>query len=496
MANQKNQSGRFGGFFNKVKSFFARIWSGLRFGGGKTRNFIVKHPFPAFFSALAILIILIILGNTIFKPKPVEEKPTNPVKTVHTFNLGTAPKVTVQGKVEKGGVIQIVAQMGGIVNSVNVNEGTAVYKGQVLVNLATNYQGGNALSLSRQIAQNQNDLAQQTYDEQKQTIEKNREVAQKTDENSDQLRDIQNQSLDESRSLLDLNDSIVASLNSNLQQLEASGSGTANSAAVLQTQSSIAQTQAGINQLRSAIRNTEYTSASDRPPAQLSDLQREITLSQLDVQEKSLEMNKQIAQIQYQLALVNEANMYPATPFAGTVERVFVSPGQSIKAGDVLAVVTASSGDTIKVDALVGESVAKNLSVTEDSQIVVNNKTISMHPNYISTEATSGQLYSVIFVIDDSYSNLFTDGSYVSVSLPVGTPDSSGIVPFVPIDSVFQTQDEADVYVVQGNKAVVKKVTLGDVQGRFVAVTQGLGQNDQVITDRNVVDGDQIEIAQ
>jgi hypothetical protein len=96
----------------------------------------------------------------------------------------------------------------------------------------------------------------------------------------------------------------------------------------------------------------------------------------------------------------------------------------------------------------------------------------------------------------DAYSALFTEGNYVTVDIPVGAPDSSGITPFVPVDSVFQTQDESYVFIVQDNHAAAKKVRLGSVQGQFVSVEEGLGNNDQVITDRNVVEGDQVQVTQ
>jgi hypothetical protein len=65
-------------------------------------------------------------------------------------------------------------------------------------------------------------------------------------------------------------------------------------------------------------------------------------------------------------------------------------------------------------------------------------------------------------------------------------------VPFIPLDAVFQTQDQSYVFVIQGGKAVSKSITTGQVVGGQVEVTSGLENKDQVILDRNVVAGDTV----
>ncbi len=76
----------------------------------------------------------------------------------------------------------------------------------------------------------------------------------------------------------------------------------------------------------------------------------------------------------------------------------------------------------------------------------------------------------------------------------MGAPKTSAAVPFVPLDSVFQTQDQAYLFVAKNGKAVSRKVKLGSVLGRFVEIESGLNNSDQVILDRNVIDGDSVKI--
>jgi biotin carboxyl carrier protein len=318
-------------------------------------------------------------------------------------------------------------------------------------------------------------------------------VAERTDASADQLRDISNRSLDESRSLLDLNESLLSSLNGGISQAT-------DSAEIGQLNGQKAQLLSAVNLLKQSIRNAEFSSASDKPPAQLSDLQRELTLKNLDIQEKSLEANKQISNLSLLASQITEAQMYPTAPFAATIERVHVRVGEAVNPGTVLETLNQTTDDIV-LNAKVPAATAKNLSKFEKSIIHVGNeqsssssRTLELEPFYVSSEATDGQMYSVLYVLGDEYKELFTDKSFVQVDIPVGAPDTNSVVPFIPLDAIFQTQDESIVYVVNNGKAEAKKVTLGEVQGRFVAVTDGIGANDEVILSRTVVEGDQVQV--
>lgn len=458
----------------------------------KTGPFVRRRPFVSFFAVLVLLALLILLGSTVFRAKPVEEQKGSGIKQVETFKIGTSPKVTVQAQVEKTGVIQIVAQSPGIVWGINSYEGELVNRGKSLLTLSNNYYGGNAASLQRQIAQNQYNLSKQTLDTQKELIEKQVTVAQRGDANNDELRDIANKSLEESRSLLDLNEALLGTINLNLTQYEATNSGGINEDLIFQTNSQKSQLLAAVNQLKQGIRNTELQAGTDKPPADLSNLQREITIKNLEIQAKSLLVNHEVAKLQLAIARVNEANMYPATPFKGVVEKIHVRVGESVNPGTVLATISEVEGKII-LDAKVPASTAKNLSKLQYSTIEVNGKTIEVIPSYASNEATSGQLYSVIYYIDDAYQEFFTDKQFVTVSIPVGSPDSNAIVPFIPLDAIFQTQEESIVYVVKDGKAQARKIHLGQIQGSYVAVNEGIGNEDEIILTRNVVEGDKVE---
>jgi len=85
-----------------------------------------------------------------------------------------------------------------------------------------------------------------------------------------------------------------------------------------------------------------------------------------------------------------------------------------------------------------------------------------------------------------------SDNSYVAIDIPIGTTNTSAAVPFIPLDAIYQTQDSTYVLVIKNGKAVAQKITTGDIFGNFAQITKGLGDRDQIITDRTIIAGDKV----
>lgn len=429
-----------------------------------------------------LLVLLLAVGKALQK-NPNEKPKAEIVKSVHVYNIGESPKATFQAKIEKSGVVKILAQSGGIVQSVNVREGQLVGRGQQLVSLSSNYQGGNAGSVQRQIAQTQYQNVLDTYDTQKDVLQKQRDVANATNANNQKLRDISGKSNDETKSLINANQTQLDTLNASLTADPTN----ATLAAQVNT------LQAAVNQLKASQRSLEYQASGDNPPAKLGDLQKTITQEQLDVQEKALGMNKEISRLQLSLAYVNEATMFPASPFAGVVQRVYVQPGEYVSPGTLLAVIASADIKTTAV-LTVPQQIAKVISTGEPSELLIGDKKIALTPYYVSSEATDGTLYAVFYDIPAEEQLSLTDGEYLSINVPVDTSQTPEVAPFIPIDSVYQTQENAFILVIKNGKAATKVVKPGEVFGDYVEITSGLSSGDRVILDRNVVAGDKVKV--
>ncbi len=452
--------------------------------------FIDKNPLTAFFAVLGLIFLLIIVGSILRKPK-VEEKPKAIAKDVATYSIGSAPTLKVQAQVEKSGIVKIVAQAPGIVSSINVSEGQEVAKGTVLANLSTNYQGGNAASVQRQVAAVTYQNTKDNYDTQKDLIAKQRELADKTDANADQLRDITSKSIDDTKSLLNLNQEIVSSLQSNLDTITNTNQNGANDAQILQTKQIISQYKSAVNQLLTSVRTSEYQASSDNPPANLSNLAREITQKQLDIQEKALSLSLEVSSLQLRLAQIQEATMYPAAPFAGVIERIYVNEGDAVNPGTPIALVHGEQ--TLKVIAKVTREIAQKMSVFDMATITIGGKSIKASPSYISTEATDGALYAVIFELNSEFQNSLSNKEFVTVELPVGVASTSTAVPFIPLDAIYQGTNGTYIFVVTNGKATARKIVLGDILGQYAEVKGGLQKGDQIILSRTVIEGDKVQ---
>lgn len=476
-------------FINSSKHLQKNIIAASKKFYSKGTAFIKKRPLISFLFVLGLLLIVLITGQ-LFQKRTIDSVAKQQVKSVTIFSLGEAPKATFQAKIEKSGVVKIIAQTGGVVQKISVQEGTKVWKGQQLISLASNYQGGNAGSVQRQIAQKQYQNVLDTFEQQKDVIQKQKDSVNISAENAEKMREISRKSIDETNALINANQTQLDQMKQSLDTLITTNP---NDPSIPTLQSGINQLQGGINQLRQAGRSVDYSSSNDNPPAKLENLQKDIAIKQLEVQEKGLELHKEVTRLQVSLAYINESLMYPASPFSGIVERVYVKQGQLVSPGTLLATVTATAVSATAI-LNVPEKIAKIIMQGEPSELLINDKKVAVVPYYVSSQATEGQLYSVFYDVPEGYQSDVADGEYVAIRVPVNPITVIPTDPFVPIDAVYQTQDQAFLLVEKNGKAQSKIVKLGNVYGSYVEVLSGVGSGDQIILDRNVIAGDRVKV--
>ncbi len=357
-----------------------------------------KRPVTTFSGLLLMLLGLIIISNVINKPKTAATEISLPTKKVEVYTIGQSPKITVQAQVEKSGIIRIVSLGAGVVQSINVEVGQVVGAGTNLISMSTNYQGGNVFSVQRQLAGTQYKNAKDTYKTNVELIDKQKELAEKSDQNADELRNISNQSLESARSLIGLNNEILTTLEAQQADLEASNVGGANDAAILQTKQLRSQLMSGNSQLEAGLRVSEYSGATDKIPAEISNLSKDIALKQLEIQKKALGLNLEVTRLSLTLAQINESLMYPASPVAGVVERIFVREGQVLSPGMPIAQVSGTSESLIAV-AFLNREIAQGVGQASASTLHVGNESFESVPFYVSKEATDGSLYTAQYSI-------------------------------------------------------------------------------------------------
>jgi len=439
------------------------------------------------------LLLLIILGNVLRQPKPVKKSEMITPKRVIIYRIGTAPRVHLQAQIEKSGVIQMNSLTAGVVQTIYHQPGDFVHKGDLLIGLSTNYQGGNIPALNRQLAQKQYQNTNETFPISKDLIAKQRSLANTQNTNASDLRNITNQSISETSSLIALNNDIITTLDQNLATLNSLNVGGTNNATILATKELKSQFQSANNQLNGSLRTSQYNASNTNASAQLADLQRDIALKQLDIQEKALDLNREVSRLQLQITQVNEGIMFPTAPFDAVVQRVFVKVGQAVQPGTSLLILAQpAEADPIVAMTYAPREIAQNVSMLEPSTIHFGAFTYDAFPSFITTDAIQGTLYGIYFPIPDNYSRFTTEKGYIDVEVPIGYYNTSSTMPFIPLDAVYQSQSASYVFVVVKGKAVSRVVVLGPVFGRFVNVQSGLSAGDEVIVTRTVIDGDQV----
>lgn len=476
--------------------------SGLRQRAHTLERWVVKRinkvPVQTFFILLGVCFLLIVVGNIIRRPKPAPANIAAEPKHVQVYSIGSSPRVQVTAKIEKSGVISLVAQTAGIVQAINGTDGAAVTRGIQLFTLSTNYQGGTVPSVTRQIAQKNKEFVESSFDTQKQMIDVRRDIANTGDTQADDYRNITNKSIDDTKSLILLNEEILTSLNDQLTLLESTNVGGSKDSAIMEIKQAKSGVVTGLNALKSALRTSEYTQSEDNAPARISNLTRELTNKQLDIETKALELNRELSALNLKIAIISESLMYPASPVTGVIERIHVHVGDSVNPGTVLATIKANVTTSTAI-VFVSEDLARSISRLEPSTLVIGDSRVDVLPRHISSEPTEGVLHSVVFTVPDEYAGFLANKSYLTVELPVSTPKSSASVPFVPIDAVYQTQSDAFLFVASPSTTGVymvesRTVILGPVVGSYVEVTKGVSSSDQVILDRTVSSGDVVTV--
>jgi len=465
-----------------------RITRPFRFIGSR----IDQRPFISFIILLILLTGAIVAGNYLRKPEEDTTQKTQTPKEVTLYAFDETPSIVVSAQVDKSGITKIVAASSGIVSDILVKEGQKVGKGQTLLRLSTNYSGGNIASVQRQIAQTNYQNTLDTFDKQKDVIAKQRDIAEKANTQTSELREITRMSADDTRSLVNENQSTLDSLNSQISQLTASNVDGANDAAIAQATQSRNTLEGALAQLKVGLRTADYQGNNEKAPAEIANTQKELTFRQLELQEKGLEVSRDIANLNLKLAQISESLMAPTAPFAGTVERVYVTKGQAIAPGTVLIQIngTVKSGTAV---ALVSKDIARQVSKIDSSTMMVGSHKEDVTPTYVSQEATDGALYSVNYIVPSDLLAELTDNDSVSVRIPLVTNDMNM---FVPIDSLYQSGDTTYLFIANEHDgkmyAEEKEVKLGNMNGNYSEVVEGLNKNDKVIVNRNVVSGDEI----
>ena len=473
-----------------------RVQKSFTLGVDRTKKAVSARPFVAFIAVLVLLLAVIALSSSMRTTEPEAEVQAPDPVAVQVFETGQSPRLTMTGTVEKSGIFVVTAQTGGIVQKVSVKEGAEIKRGTQLVALSGSYTGGSTQTVKRQISARNYQFELDTYDLKKEQIAKDRRTAELTSSNLTDLREISKRSIDEAKSLLGINEQILSYYEKQLSDKEKSG--TATEADLTTARKDVALSRSTVNGIRSSLRTVEYSSSNDTAPAQSQNNTREATLLGLDLREKMLDLNKDISALNLKMDRISESLLYPASTCAGIVEQIFVNVGESVSQGTPIALIRANDRQA-EINVSVPLSIAKQVSNLEPAQVTINGTVYDLYPDVITTEAATGTLGNIKFVLPESVIDALGNNQTVSVSMPLSVSEATAESLVVPLDAIYQTATTAYVYTVVTKEdgslhTQIKEVQVGEVSGTYVTTLSGLTEEDKVIVTRGVTADQEVTI--
>ncbi len=223
----------------------------------------------------------------------------------------------------------------------------------------------------------------------------------------------------------------------------------------------------------------------------LSDRQEDIQLNTLRIQDEERKVALKNTRLQLDIANRNESVLRPKAVSQSTVEQIHVRIGQFVSAGAPLATLTASK-ENITAEILIPFETALFFNPTKEALVSISGKQVALLPTFFSTSENQDGLYSVLFTLPAELAGSVSDGSFLEISLPLDSQETDGIL--VPLDALFQDQARAWTFVEENGHAKSQEVTLGSVYGNFALVTSGLDKTSRILLNRNLLDGEAVEI--
>jgi len=234
----------------------------------------------------------------------------------------------------------------------------------------------------------------------------------------------------------------------------------------------------------------DHTSA----PTKNAERQEYIDKKQISVNKENAKLANEMSEFSLKQAQISAELARVSAPQNGTVEKIFVNPGQFVLAGTPIALFRSEKGSLL-LEAKVSIDVASIISTEEYSMVNIAGEEVEIKPIYISSEATDSYLYSIIFCLDEKYSNSIANESFVSINIPLDRSVSENYFhPLVSLDTLQITQEGAFAFVFEDGVARSRELDLGKVFGQYVEVISGLSKEDKVIINRNVFFGDRVSI--
>jgi len=190
------------------------------------------------------------------------------------------------------------------------------------------------------------------------------------------------------------------------------------------------------------------------------------------------------AEIQLEQAEKQLSDATIKSPISGVITKKQVEEGEYINIGNPVVTIVDISRLRIKL----------NVSEANVYQLKLNDKatnTTDVYPgvtfegniSFISAQGDDSHNYPVEIVIPNNSEYPLKSGTFanVMIKLPVAAEAL-----YIPRESLLGSITDAEVYVAENNKAILKKIVVGSGNDKYIKVISGLNEGDKVIVNGQI----------
>jgi membrane fusion protein, multidrug efflux system len=190
------------------------------------------------------------------------------------------------------------------------------------------------------------------------------------------------------------------------------------------------------------------------------------------------------AEIQLEQAEKQLADATIKSPISGVITKKQVEEGEYINIGSPIVTIVDISRLKIKLN--VSEANVYQLKLNDKATITTDvypGVTFEGNISFISSQGDDSHNYPVEIVIPNNSKYLLKSGTFanVMIKLPVAEEEL-----YIPRESLLGSITDAEVYVAGNNKAILKKIVVGNGNDKYLKVISGLKEGEDVIVNGQI----------
>ena len=190
------------------------------------------------------------------------------------------------------------------------------------------------------------------------------------------------------------------------------------------------------------------------------------------------------AEIQLEQAKKQLSDATIKSPISGVITRKQVEGGEYINIGSPIVTIVDISRLKIKLN--VSEANVYQLKLNDKATITTDvypGVTFRGNISFISSQGDDSHNYPVEILIPNNSKYPLKSGTFanVMIKLPVAAKAS-----YIPRESLLGSITDAEVYVAENNKAILKKIVVGNANDKYIKVISGLNDGDKVIVNGQI----------